>query len=228
MPSARLCSLTQRQVVDCVQAGSVSRSGQVASSTLEAAGLVQPPPNTGGGHVPPMGCDGKPIPHPARSALSDSAAIQNFMAAEENSDSAAVLCRIRSQIQARPATCSDSFGMRTSAPHFGISGQIAGRGYEMKQVAVLALVLAGCTASEGPPAHPLVGNWEGTKSLTLGVTDYTYGGTEYGAWTADRSSFKYAKSNLPSNKQERCVFSLAGRELSLTDCRIAGRFTRVQ
>ena len=99
----------------------------------------------------------------------------------------------------------------------------------MKRIAAaIALALAGCTASEGPPAHPLVGTWEGPKVLTLSVTEYTYGGSERGAWTADRSTFKYAKSDMALNKQERCVFSLIGRDLSLTDCRIAGRFTRVQ
>lgn len=98
----------------------------------------------------------------------------------------------------------------------------------MKRIAALALVLAGCTASGGPPAHPLVGNWEGPKQLSLGVTEYTYGGTERGAWTADRVAFKYAKSDVPPAKQERCTFVLVGRDLSLTDCRIAGRFTRIQ
>jgi hypothetical protein len=98
----------------------------------------------------------------------------------------------------------------------------------MKRVVALALVLAGCTVSEGPPAHPLVGTWQGPKQLTLGITEYDYGGIERGSWTADRVNFKYAKSDLPGSKQERCTFVLIGRELSLTDCRIAGRFTRIQ
>jgi len=97
----------------------------------------------------------------------------------------------------------------------------------MNRGAALALLLAGCTASEGPPAHPLVGTWEGAKVLTLHVTEYSFG-SERGHWSADRSSFKYANSDMPINKQERCQFSLTGRVLALTDCRIAGRFTRVQ
>jgi hypothetical protein len=63
--------------------------------------------------------------------------------------------------------------------------------------------------------------------LTLHVTEYSFG-SERGHWSADRSSFKYANSDMPINKQERCQFSLTGRVLALTDCRIAGRFTRVQ
>ena len=97
----------------------------------------------------------------------------------------------------------------------------------MHRGAALALLLAGCTASGGPPAHPLVGSWRGAQVLTLNVTEYSYG-SEHGHWSADRSSFKFAKSGMPIDKQERCTFSLDGRVLALTDCRIAGRFTRMQ
>jgi hypothetical protein len=91
------------------------------------------------------------------------------------------------------------------------------------------LLLGGCAASEGPPVHPLAGTWQGDKVLTLTLTEYSYG-SEKGSWTADRSVFRYKTADgTRGNAQasERCNFSLAGRVLTLSNCRIAGRFTRM-
>ena len=113
------------------------------------------------------------------------------------------------------------------------SVQRRGRGYfrrfpplrkPMNRCLVLTLMLAGCTASSGTPDHPLVGMWQGEKSLTLKNTDYRYG-TESGFWSADRKEFRYKTA---SGAQEKCDFSLTGRVLVMSGCRLAGRYTRTQ
>ena len=85
------------------------------------------------------------------------------------------------------------------------------------------LLLAGCVAAGGPPNHPLVGSWEGSTSLTLRTTEYQYG-METGHWTAGRSDFRY---KTQTGRQERCAYTLTGRVLVLTGCRLAGRYTRL-
>jgi hypothetical protein len=88
---------------------------------------------------------------------------------------------------------------------------------------MLMLTLAGCMAAGGPPDHPLVGTWQGPKALKLMTSDYQYG-SETGFWSADRREFRYKKV---AGTQERCDFSLTGRELVMSGCRLAGRYTRM-
>lgn len=100
----------------------------------------------------------------------------------------------------------------------------------MYWVLALVIVLGGCATSEGPPAHPLVGTWRGNQTLTLTVAEYSYG-SERGHWSADRSSFRYVTADdtpAMGRTYERCSFSIIGRALILTECRMAGRFTRMQ
>jgi len=92
LPSARLYSLTQTQRVPCLQASSVSSSGQAGVVVLEALEAGGEAPNTGGGHAPESGCDGRPSPHPLTAALTASKATINLMAGE-GIFSAAFLCR---------------------------------------------------------------------------------------------------------------------------------------
>jgi hypothetical protein len=87
----------------------------------------------------------------------------------------------------------------------------------------LTLLLAGCTAAGNPPDHPLVGSWAGEKPLTLRTTDYQYG-SETGFWSAGRNEFRYKQQQW--GKQEKCDFSLTGRVLVMSGCRLAGRYTR--
>jgi hypothetical protein len=94
----------------------------------------------------------------------------------------------------------------------------------MNRSLALALLLAGCTASGGPPDHPLVGSWQGERPLTLGNTQYRLG-SETGYWSATRSEFRYKRA---SGAEERCDFSLNGRTLVMSGCRLAGRYTRTQ
>lgn len=93
----------------------------------------------------------------------------------------------------------------------------------MHRCLMLTLLLAGCTASSGTPNHPLVGTWQGEKTLTLKTTDYRYG-TETGFWTAGHSDFRYKTA---SGTQETCSFSLTGRTLVMSGCRLAGSYTRI-
>jgi hypothetical protein len=92
----------------------------------------------------------------------------------------------------------------------------------MKKGVALMLLLSGCTAAGSPPNHPLVGTWQGDKTLTLETTKYVYG-SETGFWSADRNEFSFKKG---SGSKERCAFSLTGRVLVMTGCRLAGRYTR--
>jgi hypothetical protein len=108
--------------------------------------------------------------------------------------------------------------------HKGYFRRFPALGRGMKPILALTLVLAGCTASGGPPDHPLVGSWQGEKALTLGNTDYRFG-SETGYWSATRSEFRYKQE---SGAQERCDFSLNGRTLVMSSCRLAGRYTRMQ
>ena len=88
--------------------------------------------------------------------------------------------------------------------------------------AVLGLaVLAGCATSE-PPKHPLVGIWQGDKTLTLASSEYV-SGTERGHWSADRHTLRYVAGAKP---EEQCSFSLVGRNLTLGNCRLAGEYRR--
>ena len=92
----------------------------------------------------------------------------------------------------------------------------------MNRCLALTLLLAGCAAAGNPPDHPLVGTWQGEKPLTLKTTDYQYG-SETGYWSAGRNEFRYKRT---AGAQERCDFSLTGRVLVMTGCRLAGRYTR--
>jgi hypothetical protein len=89
------------------------------------------------------------------------------------------------------------------------------------------LLLAGCAAAGNPPDHPLVGAWQGEKPLTLKTTEYQFGSSETGFWSAGRNDFRYKKAVAAADgAQERCDFSLTGRVLVMSGCRLAGRYTR--
>ena len=93
----------------------------------------------------------------------------------------------------------------------------------MKTPLSLALLLAGCTTSTGPPPHPIAdASWIGHKTLVLSTTEYAYE-LEAGSWTADSKEFRYKRQGGP---QERCNMSIAGRTMVLAGCRLAGRYTR--
>ena len=92
----------------------------------------------------------------------------------------------------------------------------------MKRSLAVTLLLAGCTAAGNQPDHPLVGTWQGERALTLRTTEYQFG-SETGYWTAGRSDFRFKRA---SGSQERCDFSLTGRVLVMSGCRLAGRYTR--
>ena len=102
----------------------------------------------------------------------------------------------------------------------------------MYKTAALLALLAGCAAPGNPPDHPLVGTWKGAKPLTLKTTEYQFG-SETGFWSAGRKDFRYKKasnaSKVPwaSGTEERCDFSLTGRVLVMSGCRLAGRYTRM-
>jgi hypothetical protein len=99
----------------------------------------------------------------------------------------------------------------------------------MKRCLALTLLLAGCAAPSGPPDHPLVGTWHGEKPLTLKTTEYQFG-SETGFWSAGSNDFRYKKAAaagpLTNAASERCDFSLTGRVLVMSGCRLAGRYTR--
>jgi hypothetical protein len=97
----------------------------------------------------------------------------------------------------------------------------------MHRCLALTLLLAGCAAPGNPPDHPLVGTWRGEKPLTLKTTEYHFG-SETGFWSAGTSDFRYKKAagTLNSATPERCDFSLTGRVLVMSGCRLAGRYTR--
>ncbi len=99
-------------------------------------------------------------------------------------------------------------------------------GQAMHRCLAVTLLLAGCAAPASPPDHPLVGTWQGDKSLTLKTTEYQYG-SETGFWSAGRTDFRYKKAN-PPDTQERCDFSLTGRVLVMSGCRLSGRYTRTR
>jgi hypothetical protein len=92
----------------------------------------------------------------------------------------------------------------------------------MMWILAATLMLGGCAAASGLPDHPLVGSWQGEQSLTLKNSEYQYG-AETGHWTAGRDEIRYKTSG---GKQERCGYSLAGRVLVVSGCRLAGRYTR--
>jgi hypothetical protein len=93
----------------------------------------------------------------------------------------------------------------------------------MKRILAATLMLGGCAAASGLPDHPLVGNWQGEKSLILKNTEYQHG-METGYWTAGRDEIRYKTS---SGQKERCDYSLTGRVLVVSSCRLAGRYTRM-
>jgi hypothetical protein len=92
----------------------------------------------------------------------------------------------------------------------------------MKRYLALTLLLGGCAAPGNPPDHPLVGTWQGEKPLSLMTTEYRFG-SETGFWSAGSQDFRYKKG---SGAEERCDFSLTGRVLVMSGCRLAGRYTR--
>ena len=59
--------------------------------------------------------------------------------------------------------------------------------------------------------------------LILRVSEYSFG-DERGDWTADSRTFRY--KSLGAMKPEKCDFSLTGRRLTLSQCRLAGHYRR--
>jgi hypothetical protein len=93
----------------------------------------------------------------------------------------------------------------------------------MTRILAATLMLGGCAVAGTAPNHPLVGIWQGEQSLTLKTTEYQYG-METGYWTAGVNDFRYKKTG---GQQERCTYALSGRVLTISGCRLAGRYNRV-
>ncbi|KAB2918998.1 MAG: hypothetical protein F9K29_07185 [Hyphomicrobiaceae bacterium] len=97
----------------------------------------------------------------------------------------------------------------------------------MRYTILILVALTGC-ATSGQPPHPLAGTWHGAKTLTLGVTDYWIG-DERGSWSADTRTFRFVMDSgtlAVVRAEERCHFSLSGRTLVLSGCRMSGRYVR--
>jgi hypothetical protein len=92
----------------------------------------------------------------------------------------------------------------------------------MIRIIAATLMLGGCAAATGMPDHPLVGTWQGEKSLTLKNSEYQFG-METGHWTGGRDEIRYKTSG---GAQERCHYALTGRVLVVSGCRLAGRYMR--
>ena len=89
---------------------------------------------------------------------------------------------------------------------------------------ILAFALPGCVASNVPP-HPLAGNWHGDKVLSLGVSEYWIG-DERGHWSADKRALRFVRDD-GAKVEDRCQFTLTGRTMVLSHCRLAGRYVRI-
>jgi hypothetical protein len=90
------------------------------------------------------------------------------------------------------------------------------------------IMLSGCMAG-GPPDHPLTATWKGAKTLELSAVGYRYG-DEFGSWSVDKRTLRLVRNDpggQPAAKgEERCNYSLHGRILIVSDCRLAGRYER--
>ena len=94
----------------------------------------------------------------------------------------------------------------------------------MIRILAAMLMLAGCSAASSLPDHPLVGVWEGKTALTLKTAEYQHG-PDSGQWTAGSAELRYKTA---TGQKGRCDYVLTGRVLVISDCRLAGRYTRAQ
>ena len=99
----------------------------------------------------------------------------------------------------------------------------------MKRCLALTLLLAGCAAQ--PAARRTIPWWEPgmARSRSRSRPRNISSGRETGFWSAGRNDFRYKKSAagpLTNAASERCDFSLTGRVLVMSGCRLAGRYTR--
>ena len=98
----------------------------------------------------------------------------------------------------------------------------------MRYAIPIMVTLSGCVAG-GPPDHPLTATWQGEKTLELSPAGYRFG-EEFGSWSVDKQILRFVR-NDPGGQpvrrgEERCNYSLNGRVLMVSDCRLAGRYTR--
>jgi hypothetical protein len=97
----------------------------------------------------------------------------------------------------------------------------------MRYTIPVVIMVSGCVAG-GPPDHPLTATWQGTKTLELSAVGYR-SGDEFGSWSVDKQTIRIVRdpSGQPTEKaEERCNYSLNGRVLIVSDCRLAGRYVR--
>ena len=97
----------------------------------------------------------------------------------------------------------------------------------MRYAIPMMILVSGCMAG-GPPDHPLTATWRGPTTLELTAAGYRFG-DEFGSWSVDRQTLRIVRSESgqPAQKaEERCNYSLNGRVLTVSDCRLAGRYMR--
>jgi hypothetical protein len=98
----------------------------------------------------------------------------------------------------------------------------------MRCAILISMMVSGCVAG-GPPDHPLTATWHGAKTLELSAAGYRFG-DEFGSWSVDKQTLRLIKGDPVGQPaaagEERCNYSLNGRVLFVTDCRLAGRYLR--
>ena len=98
----------------------------------------------------------------------------------------------------------------------------------MRYAILIFIALSGCVAG-GPPDHPLTATWQGAKTLELSAAGYRFG-EEFGSWSVDKQTLRLVSKDpggqLARKGEERCNYSLNGRVLTVSDCRLAGRYVR--
>jgi hypothetical protein len=97
----------------------------------------------------------------------------------------------------------------------------------MRYAIPMMIMLSGCMAG-GPPDHPLTATWRGTHTLELTAAGYRFG-DELGSWSVEKHTLRIVRNEsgqAAQKKEERCNYSLNGRVLTVSDCRLAGRYMR--
>lgn len=99
----------------------------------------------------------------------------------------------------------------------------------MRYAIPMMIMVSGCMAG-GPPDHPLTATWRGTNTLELTAAGYRFA-DEFGYWSVEKQTLRIVRSDPSGNPaqkgEERCNYSLNGRILVVSDCRLAGRYVRV-